>query len=149
MPPLEKVIKPKPKNIARINKSIICNPNKLLLNVCITKILTIPKPNNVDTWLGPKPPLVVGLEYGWKWYDDKSGIEIILYIDIDIHHGDGVEEAFYTTDRVMTVSFHKYGEYFPGTGDLRVRLNGKDCRRLYEFNFLKTVNILGISTQYF
>jgi len=42
----------------------------------------------------------------------------VLYIDIDIHHGDGVEEAFYTTDRVMTVSFHKYGEYFPGTGDL-------------------------------
>ncbi|KAH9411869.1 histone deacetylase [Ordospora pajunii] len=40
----------------------------------------------------------------------------ILYIDIDIHHGDGVEEAFYTTDRVMTVSFHKYGDYFPGTG---------------------------------
>lgn len=45
----------------------------------------------------------------------------VLYIDIDIHHGDGVEEAFYTTDRVMTVSFHKYGEYFPGTGDLMVR----------------------------
>lgn len=45
----------------------------------------------------------------------------VLYIDIDCHHGDGVEEAFYTTDRVMTVSFHKYGEYFPGTGDLRVR----------------------------
>lgn len=40
----------------------------------------------------------------------------VLYIDIDIHHGDGVEEAFYTTDRVMTVSFHKYGDYFPGTG---------------------------------
>jgi acetoin utilization deacetylase AcuC-like enzyme len=45
-----------------------------------------------------------------------------LYIDIDVHHGDGVEEAFYTTDRVMTVSFHKYGEYFPGTGELRVSL---------------------------
>lgn len=44
----------------------------------------------------------------------------VLYIDIDVHHGDGVEEAFYTTDRVMTVSFHKYGEYFPGTGELRV-----------------------------
>ena len=43
----------------------------------------------------------------------------VLYIDIDVHHGDGVEEAFYTTDRVMTVSFYKYGEYFPGTGDLR------------------------------
>ncbi|CAF3635043.1 unnamed protein product [Rotaria sordida] len=43
----------------------------------------------------------------------------VLYVDIDVHHGDGVEEAFYTTDRVMTVSFHKFGEYFPGTGDLR------------------------------
>jgi histone deacetylase 1/2 len=43
----------------------------------------------------------------------------VLYIDIDIHHGDGVEEAFYTTDRVMTCSFHKYGDYFPGTGDWR------------------------------
>ncbi|CAO3692949.1 unnamed protein product [Rhizopus microsporus] len=43
----------------------------------------------------------------------------VLYIDIDVHHGDGVEEAFYTTDRVMTVSFHKYGEFFPGTGELK------------------------------
>ncbi|XP_029341656.1 histone deacetylase Rpd3-like isoform X1 [Acyrthosiphon pisum] len=42
----------------------------------------------------------------------------VLYIDIDVHHGDGVEEAFYITDRVMTVSFHKYGNYFPGTGEL-------------------------------
>ncbi|KAJ0977931.1 hypothetical protein J5N97_013405 [Dioscorea zingiberensis] len=45
--------------------------------------------------------------------------ERVLYVDIDIHHGDGVEEAFYTTDRVMTVSFHKFGDYFPGTGDIR------------------------------
>lgn len=43
----------------------------------------------------------------------------VLYVDIDIHHGDGVEEAFYTTNRVMTVSFHKYGDFFPGTGDVR------------------------------
>ncbi|KAJ3128751.1 histone deacetylase [Physocladia obscura] len=42
----------------------------------------------------------------------------VLYVDIDIHHGDGVEEAFYLTDRVMTVSFHKYGEFFPGTGGI-------------------------------
>ncbi|GMF76555.1 unnamed protein product [Aspergillus oryzae] len=42
----------------------------------------------------------------------------VLYIDIDVHHGDGVEEAFYTTDRVMTVSFHQYGDFFPGTGDI-------------------------------
>jgi histone deacetylase 1/2 len=43
----------------------------------------------------------------------------VLYIDIDVHHGDGVEEAFYYTNRVMTCSFHKFGQdFFPGTGDL-------------------------------
>jgi histone deacetylase 1/2 len=42
----------------------------------------------------------------------------VLYIDIDVHHGDGVEEAFFCTDRVLTCSFHKYGDFFPGTGAL-------------------------------
>jgi len=43
----------------------------------------------------------------------------VLYIDIDVHHGDGVEEAFWSTDRVMTLSIHKYDglNFFPGTGD--------------------------------
>jgi histone deacetylase 1/2 len=49
----------------------------------------------------------------------------VLYIDIDCHHGDGVEEAFYTTDRVMTCSFHKFGEYFPGTGTQEDKGRGK------------------------
>lgn len=49
----------------------------------------------------------------------------VLYVDIDVHHGDGVEEAFYTTDRVMTCSFHKYGEFFPGTGEVRDNGIGK------------------------
>jgi len=56
----------------------------------------------------------------------------ILYIDIDIHHGDGVEEAFYTTDRVMTVSFHKFGDYFPGTGSIEDI--GYDTGKLYSLN---------------
>jgi histone deacetylase 1/2 len=60
----------------------------------------------------------------------------VLYIDIDIHHGDGVEEAFYTTDRVMTCSFHKYGEYFPGTGDLRV------CIYLHNIYFKSYNNLI-------
>ncbi|KAI6822300.1 histone deacetylase [Hortaea werneckii] len=49
----------------------------------------------------------------------------VLYIDIDVHHGDGVEEAFQRQPRVMTLSYHRYGPYddtghkfFPGTGDL-------------------------------
>ncbi|KAH9947686.1 histone deacetylase [Amylocystis lapponica] len=57
----------------------------------------------------------------------------VLYIDIDVHHGDGVEEAFYTTDRVMTCSFHKYGEFFPGTGELRDVGIGKG--KYYALNF--------------
>jgi len=57
----------------------------------------------------------------------------VLYIDIDIHHGDGVEEAFYTTDRVMTCSFHKYGDYFPGTGDVKDIGYGKG--KNYSVNF--------------
>jgi len=56
-----------------------------------------------------------------------------VYIDIDVHHGDGVEEAFFTTDRVMTVSFHQYGEFFPGTGELRDI--GTDKGKHYSVNF--------------
>ncbi len=41
----------------------------------------------------------------------------VAYVDIDAHHGDGVQEAFYRTDRVMTISLHESGNYlFPGTG---------------------------------
>lgn len=57
----------------------------------------------------------------------------MLYIDIDVHHGDGVEEAFYTTDRVMTASFHKYGDFFPGTGALGDKGKGKG--KGYAVNF--------------
>ncbi|ORY68031.1 hypothetical protein BCR35DRAFT_308216 [Leucosporidium creatinivorum] len=57
----------------------------------------------------------------------------VLYIDIDVHHGDGVEEAFYTSDRVMTASFHKFGDYFPGTGALGDR--GKGAGKGYAVNF--------------
>lgn len=57
----------------------------------------------------------------------------MLYIDVDVHHGDGVEEAFYTTDRVMTASFHKYGDFFPGTGALGDKGKGKG--KGYAVNF--------------
>jgi acetoin utilization protein AcuC len=41
----------------------------------------------------------------------------VAYIDIDAHHGDGVQEAFYATDKVLTVSLHETGMMlFPGTG---------------------------------
>ena len=41
----------------------------------------------------------------------------IFYIDIDAHHGDGVEEAFYLSNRVLCFSFHNYQRFFfPETG---------------------------------
>jgi acetoin utilization protein AcuC len=41
----------------------------------------------------------------------------VAYVDIDAHHGDGVEAAFYDTDRVLTISLHESGQWlFPGTG---------------------------------
>jgi hypothetical protein len=42
----------------------------------------------------------------------------VLYLDIDAHHGDGVQDAFYRCEDVMTVSFHHRAPgYFPGSGD--------------------------------
>ena len=41
----------------------------------------------------------------------------VAYIDIDAHHGDGVQKAFYGTDQVLTISLHETGyTLFPGTG---------------------------------
>ncbi len=41
----------------------------------------------------------------------------IAYVDIDAHHGDGVQEAFYDCRDVLTISVHEWGRYlFPGTG---------------------------------
>jgi acetoin utilization protein AcuC len=41
----------------------------------------------------------------------------IAYVDIDVHHGDGVQNAFYTSDEVLTISLHQSGRtLFPGTG---------------------------------
>ena len=43
----------------------------------------------------------------------------VAYVDIDVHHGDGVQAAFYDTDRVLTISVHESGRFlFPGTGSV-------------------------------
>src|SRR3989441_8744683 len=44
----------------------------------------------------------------------------VAYVDIDAHHGDGVQHAFYADPNVMTISTHERGErLFPGTGFVR------------------------------
>lgn len=41
----------------------------------------------------------------------------VMYVDVDVHHGDGVQWIFYEEPRVLTVSFHESGHYlYPGTG---------------------------------
>ena len=41
----------------------------------------------------------------------------VAYIDVDAHHGDGVQQAFYNNNNVLTISIHESGQYlFPGTG---------------------------------
>jgi acetoin utilization protein AcuC len=63
---------------------------------------------------------------GFCVYDDPAiaiawllgqGAERIAYVDVDVHHGDGVEAAFYDDPRVLTISLHESGHtLFPGTG---------------------------------
>ncbi|MCW2715892.1 MAG: Histone deacetylase [Frankiales bacterium] len=63
---------------------------------------------------------------GFCVYDDPAvaiawllaqGATRIAYVDVDVHHGDGVEAAFYDDPRVLTVSIHESGRtLFPGTG---------------------------------
>ena len=46
-----------------------------------------------------------------------QGAERVAYVDIDVHHGDGVETIFWDDPRVLTISLHETGQMlFPGTG---------------------------------
>ncbi len=49
----------------------------------------------------------------------RSGLKV-AYLDVDVHHADGVQEILYEDPRVLTVSLHESGKYlFPGTGEIR------------------------------
>jgi len=44
-------------------------------------------------------------------------VDRVLFLDVDVHHGDGVQDAFYDRRDVMTISLHETGDaLFPGTG---------------------------------
>jgi acetoin utilization protein AcuC len=63
---------------------------------------------------------------GFCVYDDPAvaiawllaaGVQRVAYVDVDVHHGDGVQAAFYGDPRVLTISLHETGmTLFPGTG---------------------------------
>jgi acetoin utilization protein AcuC len=51
-----------------------------------------------------------------RWLLDQ-GAQRVAYVDVDVHHGDGVEHVFYDDPRVLTISLHETGQMlFPGTG---------------------------------
>ncbi|MBC7275382.1 acetoin utilization protein AcuC [Nocardioides sp.] len=53
---------------------------------------------------------------GIQWLLDQ-GVKKVAYVDVDVHHGDGVERAFWNDPRVLTISLHETGQLlFPGTG---------------------------------
>ena len=53
---------------------------------------------------------------GIQWLLDH-GAQRVAYVDIDVHHGDGVERIFWDDPRVLTISLHESGRaLFPGTG---------------------------------
>jgi acetoin utilization protein AcuC len=69
---------------------------------------------------------------GFCVYDDpavaiawllREGAGRIAYVDVDVHHGDGVQAIFWDEPRVLTISIHQYdpGWFFPGTGAITER----------------------------
>jgi acetoin utilization protein AcuC len=68
---------------------------------------------------------------GFCVYDDpaiaiawllQQGAERVAYVDVDVHHGDGVQFVFWDDPRVLTISIHQFAPwFFPGTGDLSER----------------------------
>jgi acetoin utilization protein AcuC len=66
-----------------------------------------------------------------RWLADQ-GMRV-AYIDIDCHHGDGVQAGFYDSPEVLTISLHESGQFlFPGTGD--VRESGREAGIGYSVN---------------
>ncbi|HXN79108.1 MAG TPA: acetoin utilization protein AcuC [Candidatus Dormibacteraeota bacterium] len=50
-----------------------------------------------------------------QWLKDQG--HRVAYVDVDVHHGDGVEHIFQTDPDILTISLHESGRYlFPGTG---------------------------------
>lgn len=57
----------------------------------------------------------------------------VAYVDVDVHHGDGVQDAFYDRNDVLTVSIHESGQHlFPGTG--RIAEMGEGLGEGYSVN---------------
>lgn len=55
---------------------------------------------------------------------DALGLDRVAVVDIDIHHGNGTQDAFYSDPRVLYISTHQF-PYYPGTGNWREHGEGE------------------------
>ncbi|XP_066898718.1 histone deacetylase 9 isoform X14 [Kogia breviceps] len=53
-----------------------------------------------------------------KYLRDQLNISKILIVDLDVHHGNGTQQAFYADPSILYISLHRYdeGNFFPGSG---------------------------------
>ena len=91
------------------------------------RLLTAQKVKSAISWIGGRHHAKKSEASGFCYVNDivlailtmRERFKRVLYIDFDIHHGDGVEEAFYYSSDVCTLSLHKYSPgFYPHTGSL-------------------------------
>lgn len=65
--------------------------------------------------------VAIGAHYAMKQFS----LDRVLIVDWDVHHGNGTQNTFYEDPRVLYISTHRYGYFYPGTGSAREVGKGK------------------------
>ncbi|CAH1959140.1 unnamed protein product [Acanthoscelides obtectus] len=109
-------------------------PNSVVLvktiaggSISAAKLLVAKKSNIAINWFGGWHHAQRDCAEGFCYVNDvvlaiqmlRKSFEKILYVDLDIHHGNGVQNAFEYSNKILTLSFHhKSPGFYPGTGGL-------------------------------
>ncbi|XP_050425897.1 histone deacetylase 8-like isoform X2 [Adelges cooleyi] len=110
-------------------------------SVTAAKALTTMKYNYAINWCGGWHHALRDSAEGFCYVNDivlaietlRKCFGRILYIDLDVHHGNGVEYAYMTTDRVLTLSFHQFEPgFYPTSGSFQDI--GTDKGKYYSVN---------------
>jgi acetoin utilization deacetylase AcuC-like enzyme len=112
-------------------------------------------------WTGGRHHCRKGKARGFCYVNDvvlglvrlRAKFDRIMYIDLDLHHGDGVEAGFYNSPNILTLSVHRFGKgFYPGTGRSTDRGTGRGtgytrnipCRRGLSDESLKKIVLRAI-----
>ncbi|VEN41453.1 unnamed protein product [Callosobruchus maculatus] len=96
-------------------------------SISAAKLLVAKKCNIAINWFGGWHHAQRDSAEGFCYVNDvvlaiqilRKSFERILYVDLDIHHGNGVQNAFEYSNKILTLSFHqKTAGFYPGTGGL-------------------------------